>query len=109
MPKAGTLGLGADVVKRIVPNVNGRVGLSGLGIGVEISDDNTDYDGDVNLGGIPLLVDFHPFFSSFRVTGGLVINNNKIDVDAKGRDEDRTVRIGDRDFTVSDVGDIKGR
>lgn len=108
MPKAGTLGLGADVVKRIVPNVNGRVGLSGLGIGVEISDDNTDYDGDVNLGGIPLLVDFHPFFSSFRVTGGLVINNNKIDVDAKGRDEDRTVRIGDRDFTVSDVGDIKG-
>ena len=107
-PKAGTLGLGADVVKSILPNLNARVGLSGLGIGVDISSDNIDYDGDVNLGGIPLLVDFHPFFSSFRVTGGLVINNNKIDLDAKGRDADRTVRIGDRDFTVSDVGDIKG-
>ena len=107
-PKAGTLGLGADVVKSILPNLNARVGLSGLDIGVEISSDNIDYDGDVNLGGIPLLVDFHPFFSSFRVTGGLVINNNKIDLDAKGRDADRTVRIGDRSFTVSDVGDIKG-
>jgi len=36
------------------------------------------------------------------------INNNKIDLDAKGPDLDGTIRIGDRDFTVSDVGDIKG-
>ncbi|MGK7899875.1 MAG: hypothetical protein AB4352_00405 [Hormoscilla sp.] len=107
-PKAGTLGLGADIVKSILPNLNARVGLSGLDIGVDISSDNIDYEGDVNLGGIPLLVDFYPLFSGFRVTGGLVINNNKIEVDAKGRDEDGSIRIGDRDFTVRDVGDIKG-
>jgi len=108
VPKAGTLGLGADVVGQIIPHLNGRVGISGLGIDVEVSSDRIDYDGDVNLGGIPLLLDWYPAKSGFRVTGGLVINNNEIDLDAEGLDGDRTVRIGDREFTVSDVGDLEG-
>ncbi|MGK7899874.1 MAG: hypothetical protein AB4352_00400 [Hormoscilla sp.] len=108
VPKAGTLGLGADVVAQIIPHLNGRVGISGLGIDVEVSSDEIDYDGDVNLGGVPLLLDWYPAKSGFRVTGGLVINNNEIDLDAKGRDEDRTITIGDRSFTVNDVGDLEG-
>lgn len=108
VPKAGTLGLGVDGVVEIIPHLNGRVGIGDLGIDVEVSSDRIDYDGDVNLGGIPLLLDWYPAKNGFRVTGGLVINNNEIDLDAEGLDSDRTVRIGDREFTVSDVGDLEG-
>ena len=106
VPKAGTLGLGADLVAEIIPHLNGRIGISGLNVNAEVSSDRIDYDGDVSLGGIPLFVDWYPAKSGFRVTGGLVINNNKVELDSQ--DRDRTVTIGDREFTVSDVGDLEG-
>ena len=108
VPKAGTLGFGADVVGEIIPHLNGRVGLSSLSIDAEVSSDRIDYDGDLTLGGIPLLLDWYPAKSGFRLTGGLVINNNEIELDSKSRDRDRTITIGDREFTVKDVGDIEG-
>lgn len=108
VPKAGTLGLGVDLVGEIIPQLNGRVGIGDLGINVEVSSDRIDYDGDVNLGGIPLLLDWYPAKSGFRLTGGLVINNNEVDLDAQSSDRDRTITIGDREFTVNDVGDIEG-
>lgn len=108
VPKAGTLGLGADVVGQIIPHLNGRVGISGLGIDVEVSSDRIDYDGDATLGGIPLLLDWYPAKNGFRVTGGLIINNNKVELNSQDLDRDRTVRIGDRSFTVSDVGELEG-
>ncbi|MBO1349214.1 MAG: hypothetical protein EBE86_018315 [Hormoscilla sp. GUM202] len=64
MPKAGTLGWGADVVGQIIPHLNGRVGVSGLGIDVEVSSDRIDYDGDLTLEGIPLLLGILPRVAS---------------------------------------------
>ncbi len=80
VPEASTLGLGGQIVRKINPNLNARVGVNGLGLGIDIEETDVDYEGDLNLFNVSTILDIHPFKKSgFRFSGGLVIGDNSFD------------------------------
>lgn len=79
VPEVSTLGLGGQVVRKITPALNARIGVNALGFGLDIEETEFDYDGDLNLFNVSTLVDVHPFKSGFRISGGLIFNDNNIE------------------------------
>jgi hypothetical protein len=78
--RAGTTGLGADVAWSIAPTLSARLGYSGGKVGYDVDTDQVNYDGDLKLSNVNALIDFAPLGPLFRISGGLVFNDNKYDV-----------------------------
>ena len=76
--RAGTTGLGADVAWSVAPTLSARLGYSTLKWNHDV-DTDIRYDGKLKLSNLSALLDFSPL-GPFRLTGGLVFNNNKYDV-----------------------------
>ena len=104
--KGGTLGVGGGVGYGISDVLTARVGYTALDINRDINTTDVDYKGKFKLGGAEALLDWHPFAGTFRVTGGLVFNRNKIDVDAKLNQT--SVTINGNPYLASDVGSLNG-
>ena len=75
--RAGTTGVGADIAWEIAPAVSARVGYSALNWGYDVNTSNASYKGDLKLSNLSGLLDFHPVGPVFRITGGVIINDNK--------------------------------
>ena len=99
-PVVGTLGIGANLSKSIIrDNLNLRGGFSAVVIDDDVNSRGISYDGDLRLsGGIPLVLDWFPFKNWFRVSGGLVINRNRLRLGAEAEDQNITVEIGGQTF-----------
>ncbi len=105
--KAGTLGFGADVTFGISPKVNARVGFNTFSYTFDPSSDKED-EGDggaeitpkLKLQTFGALLDWHPWAGGFRLSTGLYLNRNKLDLTA---DTSGTVEINDREYTLSDL------
>ncbi len=96
--KIGTTGFGADVTFGLVETMNLRAGLNMLSLSFDFEDDDDDADDDeltlnVKLQTLPLLLDWHPRRRNFRLSGGIVLNNNKLSFEADA---------GERDFNDVD-------
>ncbi len=106
----GTPGIGAQVTGRIFPNLNARIGFSGLSFNGNFTESDIEYDTDVDLRTIPAFVDYFPNEDSgFRITGGLVYNGNQ----ASGVGQTSTnegipsYRIGNTTFAAAEVGTLQ--
>ena len=75
--RAGTTGLGADIGWGIAPTLSARLGYSALKWGYDADTAHAHYDGDLKLSNLSGLLDFHPLGPSFRLTGGVIFNDNK--------------------------------
>lgn len=108
VPEISTLGLGAHVVKRIIPQVNARIGINAFGLGFDIDDDSSEvsanYDVDLSLFNVSTIADYHPFRGSgFKLSGGLIFNNNNVEGTATADEE---IEIGDFTFDASELGSV---
>lgn len=76
----GTLGLGAEVSYPLTSRLSVRGMIAGLDFSTdfETDEDDLEYDGDLELRNAAALIDFHPNAGSFRLTGGLVINDTEV-------------------------------
>lgn len=103
--KGGTLGLGGGVGYGYNDLLTARVGYTTFSINHDVNTDDVDYKGKFKLGGAETMLDWHPFRSTFRVTGGFIFSRNKIDVDGK---LNQTVTINNVNYTAGDLGDLSG-
>lgn len=104
--RAGTTGIGADVGVRLMPTLSARLGYSGLSYSTDVDVTDIDYDADLKLSNLSLLLDFSPLPGPFRITGGFVFNDNKIDV--TGRPSNGTYRINGVTYPAAAVGSLDG-
>lgn len=80
----GTTGIGAHIVVPVYDHLNARFGLNGLNYNYNTTANSVDYDFNLRMQTFDALADYYPSAGgSFRITGGLVYNNNKIDATAK--------------------------
>ena len=80
VPEISTLGLGGQVVKKIIPQINARVGINGFSLGLDGFDTDIDYEGDLNLFNVSTLFDIHPLKSSgLRLSGGFIFGDNNFE------------------------------
>lgn len=104
-PKAGTLGLGADLGYDYSPKIKFRGNVNGFAMDYEQDLDDVEYDLDATLFTVGALIDWHPFENGFRVSAGAFYNANELDGEAKLK-EDKTVEIGDREYDANDLGKL---
>jgi hypothetical protein len=106
--RAGTTGIGADVAWNIAPAIDARVGYSALKWGYDVNTSNASYDGDVKLSNLSGLLDFHPLGPIFRITGGVILNDNKYQAtgrpNAIGGSFDATVKPAHRAAPYLGIG-----
>ena len=105
--KAGTLGIGGEVTVGLLPGLNARAGYNGFNYNGSATKDNIDYGYTLKLATVPLLLDLHPFpTSSFRLSGGIIVNNNKTDASGKPQG---SYTIGGTTYTAAEVGSLTGK
>lgn len=75
----GTLGPGLTITLPINSVLNARIYGAGLGFGVDVNDEDLNYDGDLTIGGIGPLLDYHPFSNGFRASAGFLYTFNEFD------------------------------
>jgi hypothetical protein len=105
--RAGTLGVGADIGWALAPTLSARLGYSGLNVNRDISTSNVHYDGKVKLSNLSGMVDFSPLPGPFRITGGVIYDHNRYDVD--GRPSGGTFTLNGSTYNAADVGSLSGQ
>jgi hypothetical protein len=106
--RVGTLGIGVDVAKSFTSQFNGRLGFNFGNININRTDSGIDYSSQLNLSSVQLFGDYYPFpRSNFRVTGGLVAQNNRFSVTGKPSGSG-TYTIDGNQVSASNVGTLSG-
>ncbi|MDD4963082.1 MAG: hypothetical protein PHI11_04080 [Gallionella sp.] len=80
--KLSTLGFGIDVAFPVTAAVDARIGFNTFSYNINQNSNGTNFTGKLNLGSLAALADWHPMDGSFRVSGGLMYNNNKFNMNA---------------------------
>ena len=105
--KAGTLGVGVDVSKGISETLAVRLQANALNYNRDITKSDVDYDADIKLKSAGLLLDWHPFSGTFRVSAGAYWNGNELS--ATGQPSGGTYVINGVTYNSSDIGSLDGK
>jgi hypothetical protein len=104
--KIGTLGIGGEFTWRVADDINIRGGLNSYNYGFSLDIEDTRVDANLALQSIPLLLDYHPFDTGFRVSAGAIINGNSIELSAIP--DNKQIIVNGISFGVDSVdGEIK--
>ena len=106
--KVSTLGVGVDFTTPLTEKLNLRAGIQWLEYGIDTESDGVEYDADLELFSGLMVADWHPFGGVFKITGGLLINDNK--VVGTGEATPGTVStftINNTVYTAADVGKLE--
>ena len=106
---ASTLGFGVQVATALIPStLDAAVGLNRFNYnrsGIYTSNgDDIPYSGNLRFQTIPVLLDYYPFHGVFRITGGMMVNQNDISAVAGGGSGTYTIN-GDT-YTAQQVGTL---
>lgn len=104
--KAGTLGLGGELTKRVASDINTRIGFNMLDYSFDDDVAGIEYDFGLGLRSFSALLDWHIFDGPFRITGGILSMDNRFDLDSL---VNQNVTIGDNTYTPAQVGTLSGR
>ncbi len=102
----GTLGWGPDVVFGINRYLSLRSGVNFGNLGFELELDDVDYDFDLHLFSVPLLIDLYPLGDHFRISAGAYLTSGtSVDLEAT---PDQAVQIGSHTYGPDVVGTLTG-
>ena len=106
-PKIGTTGIGLDLTFGINRYLNLRGGFNYGSFTWSPKLDDVEYDLDVDMLSIPLMLDIHPFGGHFRITAGLFLQpGTEGDLRAT---PDKNVQIGSHTYPPEVVGTLRGQ
>lgn len=103
----GTTGAGLHLSVPVAQSLNARVGFGLFNYSKGTSTNNVDYDAKLKLQSFDILADYFPFDNGFRLTGGAILNFNKVDAHAKPKNG--TYTVNGNTYSASQAGDINGR
>jgi hypothetical protein len=101
-PRISTLGASLEVAKGFTPNFGMRMGFNYFSYGYSGEQSDIDLDLELKLLSFAVLADWHPFEGAFRLTGGILINGNKISMNAS-LDNSSPEDIGDGAYNLDSV------
>jgi hypothetical protein len=103
--KAGTLGLGVEGTFGLFDHLNLRAGINSYSRSFDQDASGITYKADFDLKTGAVIFDFHPFAGTFRLSAGLIYNNNGLHLSATPTNN---VTIGNTTYTPAQAGTITG-
>lgn len=103
--KAGTLGIGLETAMNLNENFNARLGMNAFEYDYDGQESGIDYDFEFSLLTVAGLLDWFPFEQGFRITGGVMLNDNTVDFKATPTG---SYNIGGVTYTAAEVGSLTG-
>lgn len=103
--KTSTLGLGGEFTTAVTSNINARIGINALDLDFERELDDIEYDIGLDFSSFSALLDWHIFDSPFRISGGVLSMNHKLDLSASGTG---VQEIGGVEYDWSGIGTLSG-
>lgn len=104
--RASTLGWGLEASTPLIGNLNGRVGFNTFSVGYEATAEDIEYDFDLTLRSLSVLADWLPFGSVLRLSGGFLLNGNKVEATAT---PSQSYTINGIRYSASQVGKLTGK
>ena len=104
--KIGTLGTGVEITGYAMDRLNLRLGLNYLSFDYSSEIDDIDYDMSPRFASALALVDWHAFDNNFRISAGVAVNQNKVDIKATPAENET---IGGNEYTPEQIGTLKGK
>ena len=103
--EVSTLGPGAKLAVNLTDNFNLRFGGNGFTYHYTGKESNIDYKIDLKWMSFPVVVDWFPFKQGLKLTGGIVVNENKVDLTARPA---VSYKVGDTVYTADQAGTLSG-
>jgi hypothetical protein len=104
--RIGTTGLGGDIGWEMAPTLGGRVGLSAGSWSSSLDSGDVHYDAKLKLGNLNAFLDWSPL-GPFRISAGLIANNNKVDVTGQPSGSG-TYTMNGNTYTAAEIGTLNG-
>lgn len=106
-PKIGTTGIGLDLTFGVTRFLNLRSGFNYGSFTMNTDWGDVEYDTELDMTSIPLLVDWYPAGGHFRITGGFYIQpGTQADIDAT---PNKPVQIGSHTYGPEVIGTLSGK
>jgi len=99
--KAGALGLGVEYTRNLSDRWAVRGGINGSQVGFDGEESGIDYQFDFIWDSLALGADLHPFKGPFRLSAGILHNNNGLNGSSRPTSN---VTIGNATYTPAQVG-----
>lgn len=103
--KLGTLGYGVELGLGSSDKFSTRIGLNSFTRKYNANSSAVNYDFKLQLQTASLLGDWYPFAGSFRTSGGVLYNNNKISLNAKPTNGNYV--INGANYTSAQIGTLQ--
>lgn len=100
IPRAGMLGIGADISIPLNESFNARIGYGSSKRTRTVTENDIEYDGQLKLAGGLAVIDWFPTGGNFRLSAGLARNQSKITVTAR---PNTTVTFGNNTYNGDDI------
>jgi len=104
--KVGTLGLGVDISRPITDKLNIRLNLNGASYSDTQCESDIEYDYDLTLASVGLLLDYYPMGNEFRVSAGAYYNANEFEL--TGQPANGAYNINGTTYTATQIGSLTG-
>jgi hypothetical protein len=99
--KAGALGLGVEYTRNLSDRWSIRGGINGSKLSFDGDESGINYQFDFVWDSLSVGVDLHPFKSPFRLTAGILRNDNGLNGESR---PSSNVTIGNTSYTPAQVG-----
>lgn len=106
--QAGTTGVGLEAQYKVNDKLRLRGAVDTFKFDEDVDGDDIAYAGEIDFSTAGLFVDYHPFGSSFFVSGGAYFGDRKVTVSGTPAAGSSDIEIGDESFTSAEVGTLSG-
>ena len=104
---ASTTGHGITLEKPLLYDFSVRVETNTMSVSQQVSFDGVPYTATNHYGNVAVIADYRPYAGRYRISGGLVFGNDRIDNVA--RPEFSAMRVGNGTYPVAGTGTVSGR
>lgn len=102
--RLGVTGLGVEYTYDVSDRLSLRAGLNGSSIGFDAEESGIDYEFDFTFDSLALGVDYHPFGTPLRLSGGVLRNDNELTAVSRVSEP---VTVGGTTYTPEEIGTLR--
>lgn len=105
--KGSTLGLGLELTKSLGDHFAVGVGINKFDYDDDLNKSGVEYEAELELSSVAVALDYHPWAGNFRISAGVLSNDNEASLLAKP--SNGSYEFNGVTYNASDIGSANGK